>query len=197
MGLHRGESFTLDDNANTALELELLQRIRRGDEAALATLLDRLWPGVVAYATSILGDADRAQDAAQEAFVRLWERRESWALEGSIRGLLFRLVRNLALDELRRSDAQARAASHVVPSPPPRTPEDEAEAAGLSAAIEAAVRALPPRRRDVFVLIRYQGLPVREAAQVLGIATQTAANHLNMALADLRTTLAPLMRRPP
>lgn len=186
----------MDENSNRALELELLQRIQRGDETALATLLDRTWPAVVAYATTILGDADRAQDAAQETFVRLWERRESWALDGSLRGLLFRLVRNLSLDELRRSDAQARAASQVV-QPSPRTPEDDAETAGLNAAIAAAVRALPPRRRDVFLLIRYHGLPVREAAQVLGIATQTAANHLNMALASLRTTLAPLMRRPP
>lgn len=187
----------LSSDEQAQLDLALLRRIRGGDETALAPLLDCHWAAVIEYAMSMLGDADRAQDAAQECFIRLWERRESWTLEGSVRGLLLRLTRNLVLDDMRRAEAQARAASHVLPMRPPRTPEDDAEDAELRAAIDAAVRALPPRRREVFILIRYQGLPVREAAQVLGIAPQTVANHLNLALASLRAALAHLARTPP
>jgi len=175
-------------------DLELLQRVRAGDAAALAVALDRYWAVVVRYAATILGDADRAQDVAQECFIRLWERRETWTLEGSVRGLMLRLTRNLALDERRRAGAQARAASGALPRSSPRTPAEETESAELRTAIDAAVSALPQRRREVFLLVRHQGLTLREAATVLGIAPQTAANHLSMALTSLRKALAPLVR---
>jgi RNA polymerase sigma factor (sigma-70 family) len=59
----------------------------------------------------------------------------------------------------------------------------------LRAIISRAIDALPKRRREVFVLVRYYGLTHREAAKVLDLAPQTVANHLGMALADLRLSL--------
>jgi RNA polymerase sigma-70 factor (ECF subfamily) len=184
----------LPNDRRTDSDLEVIQRVRAGDSAALAVALDRHWAAVVRYAATILGDADRAQDVAQECFIRFWERRETWALEGSVRGLLLRLTRNLALDEVRRAGARERAASRALPRSSPRTPEEETESADLRATIDSAVSALPPRRREVFLLVRAQGLTLREAAHVLGIAPQTAANHLSMALTSLRRALAPLVR---
>jgi RNA polymerase sigma-70 factor (ECF subfamily) len=71
------------------------------------------------------------------------------------------------------------------------TAAEHVEHEELGRIIARAVDALPPRRRDVFVLVRYHGLSYREAAQVLDLAPQTVANHLSMALANLRDSLAP------
>ncbi|NIM52174.1 MAG: hypothetical protein GTN78_18750 [Gemmatimonadales bacterium] len=49
----------------------------------------------------------------------------------------------------------------------------------------------PQRRRDAFILVHHYGLSYRETAEVLDLSPQTVANHLTMALADLRKLLAP------
>ena len=177
-------------------DIALLACVLNGDEAGLAALLDRHWHAIVRYSFSILGDWDAAEDVAEEVFVRLWERRETWGLEGSVLGLLFRIARNLSVDEHRQDDIRERAATN---SPAPLqipTPADYVDGKELHATISAAVAKLPQRRREVFVLVRQHGLSYREAADALGVAPQTVANHLSMALAELRETLEPLLGDP-
>jgi RNA polymerase sigma-70 factor (ECF subfamily) len=172
------------------VDFGILPRIRNGDQAALTLLLDRYWKPVVRYVAGFLGGVDAAEDAAQEAFVRLWEHRGTLKASGSVRGLLFRMARNAALDEGRRRGARERADGYA-PEVPTSSPADDLENAELSGIIGAAVAALPERRRDVFLLVRHHGLSYKEVSQVLDLAPQTVANHLSMALADLRTALAP------
>jgi RNA polymerase sigma-70 factor (ECF subfamily) len=172
------------------VDFELLPRIRNGDQDALATLIDRYWKPVVRYVAGLSGGMDAAEDAAQEAFVRLWERRGTLKASGSVRGLLFRMARNAALDEGRRRAARERADSRA-PEVPGSSPAHDLDNAELSDIVADAVSALPQRRRDVFLLVRHQGLSYKEVSQVLDLAPQTVANHLSMALADLRTALAP------
>jgi len=176
-------------------DLEILERIRSGDPAALASALDRFWTPLVRYAASVLGEDGAAEDVAQECFVRLWERRETWGLEGSVRGLLFRMARNLALDERRRTGARDRAAEGAPARRSAPLPDELAEDAECRALLAAAVEALPDRRREVFVLVRFHGLSHREVAQALDLSPQTVANHLHLALTDLRAALAPRLGR--
>ena len=173
------------------VDFDLLPRIRSGDADALATVLECYWKPVVRYVATFLGGMDSAEDAAQEAFVRLWERRQKLKASGSVRGLLFRMARNAALDELRRRSARERADASAETVPTTPSPADDVQDAELGAIIDRAVAALPERRREVFVLVRRQGLPYREAAAVLDLSPQTVANHLSLALSDLRTALAP------
>lgn len=173
----------------------LVRGLRAGDEACLQGLLDAHWAGVVRYAASILADPADAQDAAQEAFVRLWERRESWSIEGSVRGLLYTIARNAALDELRRRDRHAAAAGESAPPTAP-TPVQEAEGEELRRTAAEAVSRLPAQRREVFRLVREHGLTHREVSEVLGLSPQTVANHMSLALADLRRALRPYLADP-
>ena len=55
-----------------------LEALRAGDPRALEALLQDVWAPLVRHLTGVTGSRDTAQDAAQEAFVRLWERRERW-----------------------------------------------------------------------------------------------------------------------
>jgi len=172
-------------------DLELLSRIGTDDPSALGVILERYWAPVVRFATGFLHSRDAAEDVAQETFVRLWERRDAWQREGSLRALLFRITRNLCLDEIRRRSARERADRQASQQTWHSTAAEHVEREELGRIIARAVDTLPPRRRDVFVLVRYHGLSYREAAQVLDLAPQTVANHLSMALADLRDSLAP------
>jgi RNA polymerase sigma-70 factor (ECF subfamily) len=170
---------------------DCLAGVCRGDAPALGIVLERYWASVVRYAQRMLASRDAAEDVAQEVFVRLWERRDAWEPDASLRALLFRLAHNLSVDELRRRGARQRAEQRVVPPTRPPTPQGSLESDEIGAAVTTAVNALPERRRDVFVLIRYHGLSYKDAADVLGLSPQTVANHLHLAVADLRTALAP------
>ena len=171
-----------------------LDRIRSGDERALADLLRESWAPLVRYLGTLSETREAAEDAAQEAFVRLWEHRERWTT-GTARGLLFRIGRNVALDSRRKGAVRSRlwveAANSAARRPP--TPIDELLESEAAKRIRAAVAALPERRGEVFRLVRYHGLSYREVADALDIAELTVANHLTRALAELREHLPDLL----
>lgn len=167
-----------------------LERIRAGDVEALGELLRDAWAPLLRHLGPIAGSADAAEDAAQEAFVRLWERREHWQY-GSARALLFRIGRNAALDATRRGEVRERRQRHPLAGPPaPATPEEELAQTEVRARVEAALAGLAPRRREVFELVRFGGLTYQEVAEALELSPQTVANHMSFALRDLRSELA-------
>ena len=175
-------------------ESEWLRRLRTDDRDALDDLARVHWSALVGFAYDLLGSADGAEDIAQEALIGLWNQRHGFQGRSSLRAYLMQSVRRLALNDRRNRQLRDRfdviervRAIHA----PPITPIAQLEARSLSAAIEAALRGLPERRREAFVLVRFHGLSYREAAEVMGVSTQTVANHVCTALKELRVMLAP------
>lgn len=170
-----------------------LDQIRNGDAHAFDELVDSLWAPLCDHLLHVLGSRDLAEDVAQETFVRIWERRERW--EGaSARALVFRIARNAATDRQRRDkvrDDYASGASFEAARA--GSPEDNAVASEARSRISTAVGALPERRRQVFELVRNCGLSYREVAEALDLSEQTVANHLSLALRDLRAELHDLI----
>ncbi len=179
------------------LDLDLLARIRKGDERALGIILERYWIHIVRHAAAILGSTASAEDIAQETFVRIWERRETWKLKGSLRGLLFMISRNLCLDERRRDVTHTRAVRHSSGVSQFPSPEEHLIGAELDRAYSHALERLPERRREVYLLVRHHGLSHQEVAQALSLAPQTVANHVRLALIDLRKALSVHLSNPP
>jgi RNA polymerase sigma-70 factor (ECF subfamily) len=175
---------------------ELIQGIRAGDERALEQLMSAYWSVLVQYAARIVEAGSDPQDVVQEAFVRVWAHRERWDAEGSVRSLLYTVTRNAALDERRRSARSERVALAADPPLPPPQPSAGAVEAELRRAASEAVRALPPKRQEVFRLAREEGLSYAEIATVMGISPQTVANQMSLALSDLRRTLAAFLEAP-
>ncbi|MGD8277294.1 MAG: RNA polymerase sigma-70 factor [Gemmatimonadota bacterium] len=178
---------------------DLLEGIRAGDPATLSSLQTAYWAPLVRFARGIVEGRADPQDVVQEAFIRLWTHRERWDARGSVRSLLYTVTRNAALDQLRRHGRQERAAGRMEPPTAPRAPAEDAAAEELRRAAAAAVEALPPKRREVFRLARVEGLSYPEIAEVMGLAQQTVANHMSLALADLRLALRAFLPddRPP
>jgi len=172
---------------------ELLQALRSGDPEALTLLMDRLWGPLVGYALKILSDSSDAQDVVQDAFVRLWCRRDTLRDDGSLKALLYTTVRNACLDELRTHRRRRNLLSADRHTPHPPSPYEDVHGAELQRLAAGAVARLPEKRQEVFRLVREQGLTYRETATVLGLSEQTVANHMSLALADLRTALRPFL----
>lgn len=170
----------------------LMAAIRDGSEPALGQLMDLCWPELVRYAARQLGEVEFARDIAQEAFIQIWERRRAWKPRGSARAYLYRIVRNLVIDEKRKQSVRRRwaARQELAPTPHPANPAEELDATLLAEVFETAVAALPDRRRDVFELVFMRGLSHEEAAGVMNISRQTVANQMSSALRTVRKAVA-------
>jgi RNA polymerase sigma factor (sigma-70 family) len=177
----------------TGTEWDLIERCRSGVTAAFEPLVRAHEGPALGYATSLLGDADEAADALQDAFVLAW-RGLSRLRPGSSFGPWFRtIVRNVCLDRLRSprlsrrttlDSPEAAAASRVKP-----VAERAVEAAGLSRVMAAALQDLPEEQRVTLLLREAEGLSYGEIATTLGIPAGTVASRLNHARAGLRAAL--------
>jgi DNA-directed RNA polymerase specialized sigma24 family protein len=77
------------------------------------------------------------------------------------------------------------------------TPDEHCAGAELDRAYARAVALLPERRREVYLLVRHHGLSHQEVAQALDLSSQTVANHMRLALIDLRRSLSAYLSNPP
>ena len=148
---------------------DLLDRIGRGDEDALAALYDRLSPLAYGLALRIAGDRDTADDIVQEAFLRIWRRADRYdASRNTARPWVLRLVRNLAIDRSRSSGARTRAehasAADDALAAAPEGPEDAAARAERGRSVRAALDELPPEQRRMIEIAYFEGLSHAEIA---------------------------------
>jgi RNA polymerase sigma-70 factor, ECF subfamily len=183
----------LADRPNT----RFLQRLRSGDLRALDAILAEYWSAVERYAARMLDDRDAGQDIALETFIRLWTHATDWRVQ-SLRGLVFRIARNLCIDEQRRRGAEQRALAReatvaAVNAAP--APDEMLERDNVVSEVDEAIQSLPDRRREAFTLVHLNGLSYREAARIMGLSVKTVSNHLGAALAQLRERLRPTLIR--
>lgn len=133
-------------------------------------------------------DRARAEDVAQETLLRAW--RSLPALDdaqGSVRAWLFKVARNIVIDEWRTRRARSEV---VVSDVPERGAEpDRTDQVLLSWVVAEALTRLSPDHRAVLLECYYRGLPVAEAAQRLGIPAGTVKSRTHYALRALRLVL--------
>lgn len=173
---------------------DLMCSIGDDDPDALQALMDRHWPAMLRYVGRMLDSPDVAEDVVQEVFVRVWEHRERWEPGGSVSAYLYRVARNLVLQRIRHRDVRERTEPEVRRrAGRVSTPVEHAIQGELREAFERALEELPERRREAFILVRLQGLTLREAGEVLGITRRTVANHVYLASSDLEEALRPYL----
>jgi RNA polymerase sigma factor (sigma-70 family) len=148
-------------------------------------LYRRTFSRVYAYAASLLVDRHAAEDVTSQAFERAFRRRRSFdPTRGSAEAWLFAIVRNAALDELRRR--KRRASLPHDPESAVAAVHHDAESSFRTAVVRTAVAALEPRERDLVALRFFGGLTHREIAGVLGISESNAGTKLHRAIERLR-----------
>ena len=173
-------------------ERELLDRLRRGDNAAYEAVFRQWYAPLVATIASLLRDTGPAEEVVQDVLLELWRRRETLTLEQSLRAYLFQATRNRALNYLRRQRVEARGEPTIAAAMPSPEPADsEVREGELNAAIQGAVAGLPDRCRQVFELSRVEGLKYSEIATELGISVKTVEAQMGKALRVMREKLAP------
>ena len=191
---------SVPDPAVVAAEVKALLDAGHRDEAAERFgLLVRTWQRrALRVAFQYLGNAADADDAVQDAFVKLYAHMTTYRVDLSFDAWFTRILVNTCLDHLkarRRLPSwsagphdSACDAAEVLPSAEPSV-ERRLVARDRWRALSAAVRQLPERQRDVFVLTHLDDQAPQAIAQVLGMSPATVRVHLFRALRRLRTVL--------
>jgi len=175
----------------------LAERVRTGGDAvAFAVLVTRYRGRLVALARRMLaegqGEAEEAEDVAQEAFVAAYDKRASFRRGEPFRPWLYRIAVNRCLDRLRargRRPAMSDFDSLPEPVSPGAEPLETLLADERDARLQEAVAGLPPKLRAVFLLRHLDDLSYDEIAVATGLPMGTVKTHLFRARAHLRQAL--------
>jgi len=176
----------------TPSDQELVARTLQGDRDAFGTLVQRYRELAIGVAYRICGNAALAEDVAQDAFIRVWQKLSSFCPEGNFRGWLCRITANLTIDALRRQKPTANVDDLALVAPG-MSPESHAAREEQAAVVRAALMRLPLISRTVLVLREYQSLSYQEIADALDIPLGTVRSRLNDARRRLRAELAPYL----
>lgn len=152
---------------------QLIRAAAAGDTGAFSTVVRQVQAPIWRFLLHLVGDADVAADLTQDTLVKAYRALGGFRFQSSFSTWLFRIARNCATDHFRRNARQARLATQA-------TVDARLETSDASSGVEvrAAIAALPPHLREVFVLVEVFGLRYREVAQVLDIPDGTVKSRM-------------------
>lgn len=161
------------------------------DKDAFERLFHRYYPMVLNFVKGLLKNSIVAEDIAQNTFVKLWLNRFSLKPGQSVKNYLCVLSRNESINYLRSGKAHAMSAKPYndtcVQNP---SIEDWMNFMETSKIIRTNIEALPPQRKAIFMMSRYEHMSNMEIAVKLNLSVRTVEKHIELALKDLRHSMS-------
>jgi RNA polymerase sigma-70 factor, ECF subfamily len=184
---------------------ELLAEARKGDAAALETLLVRYQPHLYRFGLRMCGNVDDASDVAQESLMAMARSVRDFRGDASVASWLYTIIRRLCIRKRRRSkfapaheeslDAPGSTAVQHLADPTPG-PEQAAAGREIEAVLTTAIDHLEPGQREVLLLRDVEGLSAPEVAKVLDLSVEAVKSRLHRARLAVRQQIAPLLGIP-
>jgi len=197
---------------------EAIEKVRSGDMHGLRVLYDRHRGRIYKLGCRYLGDAAEAEDLVQQVFIKAYENAGKFRGEAQVSSWLYRIAANAAIERRRRRrtvgiddvhplgsealapsanlDAEMRSGwSHrpaMAAGDFDADPQLSAERHSIQNRLNEALEELSPTQRLAFVLRHWEGMSIREIAELLGAAEGTVKSHLFRAVRTLRVELADL-----
>lgn len=167
-------------------DLASVERVLGGDAAAFEGIVRR-WQGpLVNMAWRYCRDRARAEELAQEAFLRAWRGLAHWRRESSFSTWLFALAANVFRSDLKRVPAVNIPIEDIVEPARPASQDHELQQKSRHEVVRRAVLALPLRYREPVLLFYFHEMDVAAAAQTMGLPVGTVKARLSRARELLR-----------
>lgn len=173
--------------ATGIMEATLMTPSTEGDAGAFAAFFEQTRRKAYVFALHLVGDREEAMDITQEAYLRLharWGRHERDVLATA---WLYKVIRNLAIDHLRRRARRPEAeVDHATLRSPLAGPEATAEQREVAARLWEAIGDLPTEQREILLLRDWHGLDYAQIADLLGLSMGTVSSRLHHAREKVR-----------
>lgn len=171
---------------------QLMKKMCLGDKQAFEVLFRKYFKQLTRFAYKYVHSVPVAKDLVQESFLKVWELREDLNANQSIRSYIYNTVRNKALDYKKHQAVKRRNMPHLrlVKESSIKMDDEIFEDPDFVERVQKAVKKLPERAREVYLLHRSEGLTYKEIAEVMGISVKTVETHMTRALKKLRDSLS-------
>ncbi len=184
----------------------LMLRVKQGDTAAFADLVDKYKQPILNLVYRMLHDATEAEDLAQTVFVQVFRSAHRYRVSAKFSTWLFTIARNLALNELRRRSrhpSESMDATHPDHDDQPLQQFEDKKTFSapesllqreLEQKVERAVAELPENQRTAILLCRQDELSYEEIAKVLGCSLSATKSLIHRGRETLKQKLKPYLR---
>jgi RNA polymerase sigma-70 factor (ECF subfamily) len=203
-----GEAFvatTGESSGQLALrdpDIRLMLRVRADEPGAFEELVDHYQHRLVAVMHHLVGNADEAEDLAQEVFLRIYRARKKYRPRAKFSTWLFTIANNLALNVLRSRQRKPvvplnlRDSGPLGPRPAEQMVHDKTkqpvqrmQQQELAAIVRQAIEGLNERQRVAVVLNKFEDMNYAEIAEVMNLTTKAVKSLLSRARTNLRGAL--------
>jgi RNA polymerase sigma-70 factor, ECF subfamily len=183
-------------------DVRLMLRVRDDEAGAFEEMVGRFQNRLVGIMHHLVGDAEEAEDLAQEVFLRVYRARKKYHPRSKFSTWLFTIANNLALNSLRSRQRKpvvplpAQDSGPLGPRPAERVvpdrgtgPMQKVQKQELAAQIRRALEGLNERQRVAVVLNKFEDMNYAEIAEVMGLTTKAVKSLLSRARENLRQAL--------
>lgn len=172
------------------------EQIRKGNKKAFKKLFEEYYVRLHRFVWGYVKSKAVAEELVQDLFLSIWENRADLDIEQSLKSYLFRAARNRSIDWLRHQKVEQEWRDEKRELNKQRRGSDQSERLHkrwMLDLVEEAIRTMPERRREVFMLSRYEKMTYKEIAEFLDISVSTVETHIGKALVHLRNKFLPLL----
>jgi RNA polymerase sigma-70 factor (ECF subfamily) len=178
-------------NKQVTIDYKLLMQLHDGNEKAFSIVFDTYHRYLYVLACRYLMSESFAEDAVQHTFMRLWEGRETFDYQTGIKNLLFTILKNYLLNEIRHNNMVLQKNYELA-----QLTEEietnllhELEDADFKTHLYRLVEKLPPQKREVCLLKIQQGMSNQEVADKMNISVPTVKSHYTQVIKLLRSQM--------
>lgn len=170
---------------------EYILSFQRGEERGFSFFFKEFYAALCYFSYTIIKDKAAAEDIAEEAFIKLWERHSSFQNEANIKSFLYAIVRNASIDWLRQQKrrlAQSKEIIYLAEETESFIQQQIIEAETYREVV-ASLKILPPKCRQIFRMFYFEGKDYSQIAHELNLSINTIRVQKARALALLRQQL--------
>ena len=196
------------DYVSTDPDVRLMLRVRDDDASAFEELVVRYQTRLITLLWRLIQDRDKAEELAQDVFLRVYRARSSYVPTAKFSTWLFTIAHNVASNALRSlarrrevnitpdsSDAAtAKPLDNMASAPSGLMPTRQVAKAELAEVVRAAVDSLNERQRMALLLARFEHMSYAEIGETMELSVQAVKSLLSRARENLRILLGPYMR---
>lgn len=168
----------------------LIIALKNGNEEAYKYLYENKYKDIVHYVNGLTHDYDKAEDIVQNVIVNLWKNRKETEITGSIKSYLYKAAYYSFINEYKKDKFKESLSEKIQKTAVLELIECDYESKQQKLKyIAQLIEQLPPKRKEIFILSKTEGLTYEEIASHLDLSVKTIESQMSKALYEIRTQI--------